>query len=340
MRKIITSIFTLATLVALASCSKASESVADVAPASEFCNISIATSAGEATVSKSTETSDFDDGSTIGLAIYKAGSETIHSYTDTYYNIKGTYDADATDESGKWSYNFLSDSWVETYPQISLKTADEDCKLYGYYPFNSAVTDITAVPFAVSNNYAYMCGESGDDISINNTNQINIDMTFKQVMTRLRFKVKLKNTQGNVYLRYFVFETGTTQLITVGNFNAKTGDISATTESDSFTTTTESLSLFSDTEGVRDVYLAPFTLGEDEADDIKIRLCLQSYFIIDDYITLDKGDVAAGVSHTINSTLDSFNKISSSISVDKTWDDVTIDWDEEESNGDDTAVEI
>ncbi|MFR9600886.1 MAG: hypothetical protein SNH01_09545 [Rikenellaceae bacterium] len=328
MKKIIRSFFALTAVVAtvvatvsLVSCSEGAEDSgsAEVVPANEFCNISISTDLSEALVSKADVS--FTDDTSIGLAIYQTtegNTNKIHSYPYVYNNIKATYNSKTLPV---WYYAFTSDNWTESFPQISLNTSWGACKVYGYYPFISSVKDITAITYAASDNYAFMYGVS-EVTSIEGVEEKRISMTLKQAMTRLHFVVTLANYTNATEFYYFTFETDATdKLVTNGTFNAMTGEITNREYTTSMQTPSSSNGTITTSGTTHDIYLVPFELNSNDAnDDIKVYMRYENITSPTEYFTILEGNFEAGVSYTINVTIDNYGKIQAeSIKVDKSW---------------------
>lgn len=119
-------------------------------------------------------------------------------------------------------YTFSSDKWTAASP---LRVGGTAGTLYGYYPYSSTVTDITAIPVASSvNGTDYLYGSIAEITSAKAKSE---SLTLSHALTRLRITFKLdKSFVGSGVLSSLTIEGD--GIAASGTLDATTGKITAT----------------------------------------------------------------------------------------------------------------
>lgn len=258
-------------------------------------------------------TTPFALNSEIGLFLCKAGLFTPHTLSENT-NIKAKY------ISTGWEYYYKSMSVALS--QLSLDNNNGhnlDC--YAYYPYNISVTNIKNIPFTTSIQRDLMWAVGGitdelnKDIELIGTNELKIPLNFKRVMSLLKFKFKIKNSQNGVVLNGISFEkNGVNKVYTSGVLDATTGLLS-TLKTGTLTLTTSG-TIPSD--GIKtldkNIIFVPTNIDQ---DGINIYLTINAKKLPTPII-ISSIDLKAGHSYTLDITIDNYAKLTG-ISVDEEW---------------------
>lgn len=117
------------------------------------------------------EGSSLTDGSEVGFSLLEAGGADYDGFA-TYKNVKFT--ASSTGGVQEW------------VPDADILLSTTSGTLYAYYPYSSAVTDITAVPVETDSQTDYMYGTPVPDLNNKNTSA---DMALNHALAAIRLSI-------------------------------------------------------------------------------------------------------------------------------------------------------
>lgn len=150
----------------------------------------------------------------IGLFLFKE-SEAVTPYGDEGYN------------NVDYSYDQQKNKWTANPP---IKVGSTAGYLYGYYPYNSAVTDIKAVPVLSSLNGDDVMYASKQDEPITDANASRTNITMNHALARVSITIRNNGYSGQAKLSAIKFAGACTSVS--GTLNATDGTLSGTTKAD------------------------------------------------------------------------------------------------------------
>lgn len=144
------------------------------------------------------------------------------------YVTEGTLDKPYLSNTTRYNnINFLHNGKYFTASDIYLD--ETAATIYGYYPYNSAVTSGTSVPVESSTQTDYLYGVSTTPASIS---QKNVDITMKHALSMLVFKLRKASTytEGAGLVTKIVIENhdATNSFKIAGTLNIQTGTVTGT----------------------------------------------------------------------------------------------------------------
>lgn len=150
----------------------------------------------------------------LGLFLFKEDA------AQTLYGDEGYANVD-------YSYNQTKNRWTAN---PSIKVGSTSGYLYGYYPYNSAVTDIKAVPVMSSLNGDDVMYASKQDGPITDANASMANITMNHALARVSITIRNNGYSGQAKLSAIKFAGACTSVS--GTLNATDGTLSATTKAD------------------------------------------------------------------------------------------------------------
>lgn len=150
-------------------------------------------------------------GESIGVFVYDAGSS---SYVGN--NLK--FQADGIGSGQKWG----SDS--------QLLLGPSNVSVYGYYPYNANIADITSIPLSMDEQIDYLYAQEAT--GVNQTNK-RVSLTMYHALAVIRLRIKRSADSNCDKLNRVIIEG--TNFSNQGILNGKTGDLRGTSSQGRFT---------------------------------------------------------------------------------------------------------
>ncbi|MFR9582601.1 MAG: fimbrillin family protein [Rikenellaceae bacterium] len=340
MRRLITSLLVVAACV---SCSK--DSGAELSGSGDVGGSATTTTASITIATKSddavTSGNSFVDGDMIGIRIEDTKTEgNVHTHDDNAHvmalHSEDTDDTDIYDSD--WMF-YTGGGYSNELRQISLEyitngledntSKTSTCNIYAYSPFSSATSNFEAVSFDVTKMYDYMWAIY-EDFNLLQANEKAVDLNFKHVMARFRFRMSILNTQSGVNISH-IYVNGAKGVTKSGSFNAKTGEVN-TSQSTATSITMDvpdtELSVYVDDDSyaIFDLYLVPMEVSN--VGDVYFSFRFDSIGEdLAEVVELPAREYKAGESYTITLKFDNYGKIVFSDDIiEDEWTDATEDF--------------
>ena len=238
------------------------------------------------------------DKGNIGLSLFKKADASEPYTTSGATNIQYSYNS----TKGKWTAD------------PSIKVGSTPGYLYGYFPYEEANTDITAIPIASSLNGDDVMYASPQD-AITDNNAATTTLKMNHALARVTISIKKDNSySGNAKLSKITFNSG--QHAQSGTLNAVTGEITATQGNVELTVTGEAQTI-SPGGTTYECLLVP-SQQSDIANPVNIWMEIDGCNKIIQLKETDKSiKIKSGTKSTVNLILSNTGLAASTVSIDE-----------------------
>ena len=247
---------------------------------------------------------DFPQTGEIGLFLFKDELATETYGEGGYANVQ-------------YSYNDIKSKWTAS---PSIKVGSTPGYLYGYYPYNSEVANIKAIPVTSSLNGDDVMYASKQEQPITDQTAANTSIKMNHALARVSITVKNNGYTGAAKLSEIKFADAKTSLS--GSLDATTGAISGTTRADVTLTVPSGNQTITSDGTTYECLLVP-SEKEESKQTVKLTLTIDG---IDKVATLSGENgviIAKGTKSNITIGLSNSGISVSSVSIDE-WKEVEV----------------